>query len=740
MDMLFQEKELEPAQKLYEGASVSVAVPLPLAKVYSYAVPDGMALQPGRYVSVPVGGRHVVGVVWDSPPDDVRADKIKAVIEAHDFPPMCKAHRAFIEAMAAYTLIPLGHVLKMALSAPGALEPPKPLKLYSAQDRLPGAIKTTEAQGKVLRVLEDGESYRASELAERAGTSTGVITGMAAKHLIKLQERVPPPPCTRPDPEFASVALSDDQKNVVACLQDWMTSAGGYHAGLLDGVTGAGKTEVYFEAIAQALRNGKQALVLLPEIALSAAFLGRFEKRFGCRPALWHSNLTTAQRKRTWRGVASGETKVVIGARSALLLPYAELGVIIVDEEHDPAYKQEEGGIYHARDMAVLRAFKGGIPILMVSATPALETMVNAWNGKYQHFKLRARYGGALLPEISLIDLREDKLESQKFIASGLKTAMVETLRRGEQVLLFCNRRGYAPLTLCRTCGHRVECPRCTAWLVEHKRSGRLQCHHCGFSRSVPNHCPSCDDKNSMVACGPGVERIYAEAQELFPDASCVILASDLSETPEELKEQVRRIADGEVDIVIGTQIIAKGYHFPQLTCVGVVDADLGLTGGELRAAERTYQLLNQVSGRAGRGEKPGHVYLQTYMPDHRIMQALANGERDAFLEVEANEREIAHMPPYARLAGVIISGRDEGQVVETAKALGRAALHNDRVQTFGPAPAPMARLRGRFRYRLLVRADRDVNIQQTVANWVAGVKPPSDVRIMIDIDPQSFY
>jgi primosomal protein N' (replication factor Y) len=457
---------------------------------------------------------------------------------------------------------------------------------------------------------------------------------------------------------------------------------------------------------------------------------------------LWHSHLTAAQRRVTWRGVAEGHSRVVVGARSALFLPYVDLGLIVVDEEHDGAYKQEDGVRYHARDMAVVRGHLGGFPVVLVSATPSLETIQNVWDGKYVHLHLSARFGGAQMPEVSAIDLREDKPEKGDFIAPSLRTEMIETLARGEQVLLFLNRRGYAPLTLCRSCGHRMECPRCTAWLVEHKGYNghdHLNCHHCGFTVSMPKQCPSCSDVASLVPCGPGVERIEEEVRRGFPDARVMVLASDTAENNDQLRLMLESIRRGEVDIIIGTQIVAKGHHFPELTLVGVVDADLGLQGGELRGSERVYQLLHQVAGRAGRAQKTGRVMLQSFMPDHRIMQALVDESRDDFLQVEAEERKAAHMPPFFRLAGIIVQGRDERMALEVAKALGRCAPQGERIQTLGPAPAPMARLRGQYRFRLLLRADKQVNIQKVVLDWIAGIKVPSAVRVIIDIDPQSF-
>ena len=591
---------------------------------------------------------------------------------------------------------------------------------------------------KIAQLLEDGIPRRLTELAEQAGCSVAVVRAMAKAGLLETVDLYPPAPCHRPDPDCNPIDLSGAQASAAERLRE-MARADAFQVALLDGVTGAGKTEVYFEGFAETLRRGKQILLLLPEIALSNAFLDRFHDRFGCRPALWHSNLTPAQRRQTWRSVAEGQTKVVVGARSALFLPFRDLGFIIVDEEHDPAYKQEDNVIYHARDMAVVRAHLNHIPILLVSATPSLETMANAWAGRYVHLHLPNRHGGASLPDIQLIDMRVDKPERQHFIAPTLRRAITQTLEAGHQALLFLNRRGYAPLTLCRTCGFRFNCPRCTAWLVEHRRSGRLECHHCGYHTDVPEQCPSCGDKDSFAACGPGVERVFEEAKALFPDARIMVLASDTAETQDALRDMLRDVRDHKVDIVIGTQIIAKGHHFPHLTCVGVIDADLGLQGGDLRAAERTYQLLHQVAGRAGREDHKGHVYLQTFYPDNKVMQALIHQERDRFFDVEAQEREAAHMPPFTRLAGLIVAGKDEQQVADIARELGRLSPHADGVEILGPAEAPFYRLRGLYRRRMLVRAGKELNIQKLIEEWLAQIRLPSTVRIYVDIDPQNF-
>ncbi len=730
MHDLFQEQK--------NKKTVAVLIPLPVPKAYDYVVPDDLEVGEGDYVVVPLGKRPLTGVVWGKPEGKVAPEKLKAVTYKYPAPPMTKTHREFLEKLAAYTMSPLGFVLKLSLSARGALDPPKPVMLYHRTEKPAG--KVSDIQQKLLDVLAGSGGLRATEAANLAGCSAGVLKTLEKKGLIESAEQFPKPPCRAADINLSGQkpVLSEDQQSAAALFHQQIEQ-NAFSCALLDGVTGAGKTEVYFEAVAKSVQKGKQVLILLPEIALSNAFLERFRSRFGCAPALWHSDLPESQRKTTWRGVASGKTQVVIGARSALMLPYKDLGLIVVDEEHDPAYKQEEGVLYHARDMAVLRAHMGNFPVILVSATPSLETMHNVWAGRYQHAQLTARHGGAVLPDISLIDMREDKPESQKFLSPALIKAMVETLERKEQVLLFLNRRGYAPLTLCRSCGHRMQCPRCTAWLVEHKSRSGLQCHHCGYGMQMPHRCPSCKAEESLTPCGPGVERIYEEAIALFPDQRVRILASDTAENPGAFKEALQAIEKSEVDIIVGTQIIAKGYHFPGLTCVGVVDADLGLNGGELRASERTYQLLHQVAGRAGRADKAGTVYLQTFMPEHKIMQALATGDRDTFLQTERLEREAVAMPPYRRLAGIIISGRDENQVIEIAKKLGQTAPQAETVQTFGPAPAPMARIRGRYRYRLLVRAEKNVNIQKTIEQWLSSIKAPSTVRVTADIDPQSF-
>ena len=509
-----------------------------------------------------------------------------------------------------------------------------------------------------------------------------------------------------------------------------------YSCTVLDGVTGSGKSEVYFEAIKQALTNNKQVLVLLPEIGLSIQWLQRFKQRFGTNPGIWHSDRTEKERRETWLGVITGKVKVVVGARSALFLPFQNLGLIIVDEEHDQSYKQEEGVIYHGRDMAVSRASIEHIPIVLVSATPSVETVNNVNEKKYELLHLPERFGGAVMPKMQIVDMRYQKLLANKFVSPTLQNAITTALENKQQVLMYLNRRGYAPLTLCRACGHRIQCPNCSAWLVMHKARHTLECHHCGFSCKQPDACPICKVEGKLAACGPGVERLRDEIIEYFPTARIEVLASD---SPKSADDIITRMAAHEIDILIGTQMIAKGHHFAKLALVGVVDADLGLEGGDLRAAERTYQVLHQVSGRAGREEELGLVILQTYDPENIVIKTLVNSSRDEFINREIYARKRFEMPPFGKLATIVVSGKDEYQVKRYISNLAANAPQLRDLQLLGPAPAPMSYLRGQHRYRLILKAGKKFNMQKFINEMLEKTPTPSALKTKIDIDPFSF-
>ena len=716
---------------------VQVLLPLPLPGVFDYRVPPELEIHPGAFVSVPFGRREAIGVVWsESNAGEVPDSRLKAVTDRLEVSALPESTRRFVDWVARYTMAPPGSVLRMAMSVTDALFPAKPRMAYRLAGHLPD-IRMTPARKRVIAAAADGFPRPAIELAREAGVGVGVVTGLAQAGVLEQVEMAAPRP-PKPDPSAPSLALTGEQREAADRL---VRSAAdrGFAVTVLDGVTGAGKTEVYFEAIAETLRQGRQVLVLLPEIALTAYWLERFTDRFQAPPQQWHSELTQTQRRRTWRAVADGTAAVVVGARSALFLPYRDLGLIIVDEEHDGSFKQEDGIAYHARDMAVARGSIEKIPVVLVSATPSLETVVNVSEGRYRLIHLPSRHGAAGMPEVTVVDLRRDAPPRQRWLSPPLQDALRNTMEAGEQALLFLNRRGYAPLTLCRACGHRMECPNCTAWLVEHRLARRLECHHCGYSAGYPEHCAECGAEDSLVACGPGVERLAEEVHALFPAARMASLTSDTVRGPAAVEELICRMRRHEIDILIGTQIVAKGHHFPMLTLVGVVDADLGLTGGDLRAAERTYQLLHQVAGRAGREAKPGRVLLQTYNPGHPVITALAEGARDRFIEEEAEQRRAGGWPPFGRLAALIVSGPDEAAVDAAAQRLARAAPRFSEVRVLGPAPAPLARLRGRHRRRFLLKAPRSVSIQRLLSEWLAKVRAPSSVRIQIDVDPYSF-
>ncbi|MGB6538465.1 MAG: primosomal protein N' [Xanthobacteraceae bacterium] len=724
---------------------VDVLVPVALDRAYSYRVPAQLELAPGDVVSVPLGARPATAVVWaENPKPDPRLDnRLRDVEEKLELPPLRAELRRFVDWVSNYTLSARGMVLRMCLRMGEHLSAER----ERTGVRLAGIVppkRMTVARARVLQVLADGMVRAKSEAAREAGVTIGVIDGLIDAGALETIVLPPEAVAEKPDPDFHCPDFSSAQSAAASELRAAL-AAGGYSVTLLDGVTGSGKTEIYFEAIAERIRCGRQSLILMPEIALTAQFLDRFAARFGAKPAQWHSQLTPRKRARTWRAVADNEVSVVVGARSALFLPFADLGLIVVDEEHDPAYKQEDGVRYHARDMAVVRGHIAHIPVVLASATPALETEVNARRGRYRRIALPERFGGARLPAIETIDLRRSPPPPRHFISPLLAEAVKIALERKEQALLFLNRRGYAPLTLCRACGFRFSCPNCEAWLVDHRFRKQLVCHHCGFATPHPAACPHCQAVNSFVPIGPGVERLEEETRELFPGARVLVLSSDLVATVERMREEFADIAAGRFDIVIGTQLVAKGHHFPLLNLVGIVDADLGLANGDPRAAEHTFQLLHQVVGRAGRESGVGHGYLQTHQPEHPVIRALVAQDRQAFYDAEIEAREKAHYPPFGRLASLVVSGPDKHETLSYARALARAApktgnANGEEVRVLGPAEAPHALVRSRHRLRLLVKAPRAFDLSAYLRAWLAaGPKPKGSIKLEIDVDPQSF-
>ncbi len=709
---------------------IAIAVPVNVDRAFDYSV-KGTSMPPlGSFVSVPFGKKTLTGIAWAQAAGDVDVTKLKALRACHHhLPLLTDAHRSFIQKLSDYNCTSLGNALKLALPIADIDKAAKQEILLHKAEVMP-AIRMSETRTAMLTALDAPQPKQA--LLE-AGHSSAVLRGLIEAEAVREEKRSiaynkPPTPIP------CAHALTESQQEAINMVSPVLHQ--GFHRFLLDGATGSGKTEVYFELAEQVMRAGKQVLILLPEIALSMQIIERAAKRFGITPTLWHSSVTPARRKESLLRIMHGGTQLIIGARSALFLPYADLGLIIVDEEHDPSYKQEDGVMYHGRDMAVMRAHIEQIPIVLASATPSLETVVNAQEGKYHRLTLTRREGQAALPTIRLINMKQETLEKQTWLSPSLREALADTLEQGKQSLLFLNRRGYAPLLLCKGCGHRYACPSCSAWLVYHHARKSLQCHHCGLSAPLLKSCPECDAQQDKLAiCGPGVERIEEEAQAAFPQARVMVLSGDSGA----LQEGLARITAGEVDIIIGTQLLAKGHHFPSLATVGVVDADAGLAGHDVRAAEKTYQLLHQLAGRAGREADRGNVYIQTYKPDHPLMQALSRWDRDGFTELELEQRRTTMMPPYGRLAALIIEGKPEERVIATANALAQAMPQLEDVMILGPAPAPMYKLRNLYRYRFLVRAPKHIAIQSVMKSWRDSVKLPSTVQVKIDIDPVNF-
>lgn len=727
-----------------ESGLVPVLLPVALDQTYDYRAPAEGAPPPGSFVNVPFGNQTRIGIVWDMPCVEDGAKKVdpkrlKTVNEVLDVAPLPLISLRFAEWISRYTLSPLGMVSRMMMSARDVFEPQKP---RFGVTNVPGAQmppRITPARERALDIASDGLIRPKATLARAAECTTGVIDGLVKAGCL-VEAAIPEKRCPRPQPHHTTVEFSEPQEHAVIGLRSAVDAAN-YSVTLLDGVTGSGKTEVYFEAVSRALEQGRQVLIMLPEIALTSQFLGRFEARFGCPPVEWHSALANAERARLWKAVATGEARVVVGARSGLFLPFPDLGLIVVDEEHDSGFKQDDRVNYHARDMAVVRAHMGNFPVVLASATPAIESHVNARTGKYRHLVLPGRFSGTELPDIEAIDLRKEQPDKGRWLAPRLASEMAECLERGQQSLLFLNRRGYAPLTLCRACGHRLECPQCTAWLVEHRFKKRLNCHHCGFSLPVPDKCQKCGGEDTMTACGPGVERVAEEVAERFPEARIALLSSDLIPSLTEMREVIKQIEAGESDIIIGTQLVAKGHHFPNLNLVGIVDGDLGLAqGADPRAGERTFQLLHQVTGRAGRALIRGRAFIQTHLPEHPVMAAIISGDREAFLEREIAQRQAGMLPPYGRLAALVVSSRDKEAAALIARDIAHRAPAAERIMVLGPAEAPISVIRGRHRWRLLVKAPRELDMQGYLREWLSRLPPlKGDNRLAIDVDPYSF-
>lgn len=732
------------------GDIVKVLIPNVVNTGYDYRLTGEANL--GSFVKVNVMNHAYIGVVYGFGDSGLPESKIKNVSAIFEHG-LSITDLQWIQKMSEWTLMTPGAVLRLIINVPDAFLPPKIEQLYSFQITDADNVRMTDARQSVADAFasNDNAPMSASDIKNITHVSSAVISAMIRNEMLKPVQVRP-----KETNEFiytyhdtGTVTLNKEQENAASIISDAI-NAGGFSVFLLDGITGSGKTQVYFDSAWRAYQKGKSVLLMMPEIALTAQFISRYEKRFGAPPVVWHSNLTASRRRAIWRGVLRGDIKMVVGTRSALFLPWQNLGLIVVDEEHDGSYKQEDMGNYHARDMAILRAKIAGFPVVLASATPSAETLQNVAMGKYKLLRLTARFGGASLPEITTIDMRQQRPEGYKLpgqdddapVQSGylsplLCDAVRDTLNGGRQVMLFINRRGFAPIVQCKKCGWVAMCPDCSVGMTYHKRLGKLLCHMCGRTEPVPNKCPCCESEVSMR--GGGVEKIQEEVSVKFPLARTALVSSDTIMSRQALERLVNKMEQGQIDIVIGTQILAKGHHFPNLTLVGVIDADMGLFGTDFRASEHTFQQLFQVAGRAGRGSIPGRVLLQTYQPEHPVLQAICAGDRDAFMQADMSARRAAKMPPYGNLIAVIIEAQKESVLQKFCSDLSAAIPVVKGAKIMGPIAAQIYQIRNWYRMRFLVSGDVRSNLQELVKHWLGKVKVPVNVRVKIDVGPQSF-
>ena len=724
-----------------ENEVIAVVTTEPFARFLDYLAPEG-GCKLGSFLILPLGKRKVLGVVWGPGEGNYEHSKLRSAASVINVPPMSYTMRKFLEVVSDYTITPLNLILRLCTRVPDLTKPSVTQKVFSLVSNY-SDFKRTPQRDLLISALSKNKMNRLSskEIVSISGVSSAVIAAAVRAGILDEERIERDSPYPTLDPKFNPKKLNLSQIEAYKAIRD-LQQQNNFTPILLQGVTGSGKTEIYLEAVANALENGQQVLVLLPEIALTSEFFNRVKNRFGEKPAEWHSGITLAERRRVWKMVSSGGAKLVIGARSALFLPFMNLGLVIVDEEHDQSYKQEDGVIYNARDMAVLRSSIEGSVVILASATPSLESWVNAKNGKYKHVSIHERYGQATLPSLLAIDLRKEKLKSNEWISGSLEESVTECLQNKEQSLLFLNRRGYSPTTVCRACGSQISCDECDARMVEHRFINRLMCHQCGHTKVMPEKCPSCGIEGNLAVIGPGVERLAEEAQKKFSTATISVLSSDLYGSAKSLKAEIQKISEGNVDIIIGTQLVAKGHNFPKLRLVGVIDVDIGLQGSDLRAAERTYQLVRQVSGRAGRTDNKGRALIQTYQPEHPVVEAIIKGNDNDFWVSEAKQRKLACMPPFGKLVGIIISSTNLDNVMMLANQLKKNThpLNIVGARVYGPAPAPVARIKGRHRIRFLVKSPKISGLQDAIRNWVSTVSLKGDIRLSIDIDPQSFY
>ncbi len=716
----------------------NIYLPLKLQKAYTYGFYDNQNIQIGDIVLVSLGNKNMYGIVSEIVDTiDFDASKLKFIIEkVQDIPSLSENLLLFLQKLSNYYVCNFGNVLKLAINVAG-FDFNKVEHLVGLNPLFNKKITINKGRANIIEALANKDYLEKKYLANIAGVSIGVINTLIKENFLELKTQSLYSNFQQ-NLYYQPLELSCDQQKISQdILNFYQDKKFAFCVSLLQGVPGAGKTEVYFEVLTQVLKQNKQVLIMLPEIALSTQIMQRFEERFNVKPYVWHSGITKQVKKDAWVNAGTGNLKVIIGARSSLFLPFKNLGLIIVDEEHDSSYKQEEGVIYNARDMAVMRAKLHNIPIMLASATPSLESLHNAQKNKYQLFKLQGRFNKHQMPQFKVVDMREEALAKGHYVSKVFEKQIQENLNAKEQSLIFINKRGYCNTSLCKSCGEKVLCVNCDIPLVEHRQKNSLLCHYCGYSIAITKVCSSCEGE--VISFGFGIEKIFEEVQDKFKDAKIALLSSDTLTTHNKAVEMLEDINNNKYDILIGTQIISKGYHFPNLTFVGILDGDY-MYNLDLKSSEKSWQLLYQVSGRSGRGEKAGKVAIQTYNPNSSLIESLVSQNYENFIQNELNNRQNLNFPPFGKLAGVIVSSKNKVDLENYCKYLQQISPHSsNQYSILGPIDAPIAFLRGFYRKRFLVKTNINVNIQKLLKHWIDN-NNLYNIKLQIDVDPINFY
>lgn len=710
----------------------------PKLPVLDYSTLDD-SVEIGSLVEVPLGSKVVIGVVWSAGNTKFDHSRLKQIIGTINNIKLEPEFISFLKKAHAYTLSPLQSFLKMAVQSLNFHKDQKVAISYKLNNS--DHFQITQRQKELVTYIKEQPQSIAqyTKIKKDLGISFSVIKSLEKKGVLSKfienkynQERIFNEP----------IILNSEQRRAVSQLRiSYVKNE--FRTWLLFGITGSGKTEVYLNLASERIEKGEQVLILLPEISLTVDFHQRIMKRYGALSGEWHSQLNLNERRRVFKNVVNGHIKLVVGARSALFLPFKNLSLIIVDEEHDASYKQEETPIYNARDLAVLRASTLKSQIILSSATPSIETWHNCRLGKYHKVDLLKRFGEVYEPRVTLIDMNVEETPKNSWISVPMIEQIKISLEKKEQVLIFLNRRGYAPIVFCTACRISLECKNCSTKLVYHKKKNCYLCHICGYKVPEITECVKCKSADNFIPIGPGVERIRDEISKLFPDALSKIFSSDSFLKGEKNVEDMDKIKSGEIDIIIGTQLISKGYNFPHLKLVAVIDADMGLNSGDHRVMEKSYQVIKQVVGRAGRYASDGKALIQTWMPRHPVLQALLEDQGEKFLNAELEQRIEANFPPHGKLISLILSGKNESTLMDFGIKLKNQfySLNLQDFEIFGPAVAPISRIKNKTRVRLLIKSNKMTKISQIeVRDWLKNILVPNNVYFSVDIDPYNFY